>query len=164
MPLFQTPKERFFEELVESTRSALFDFARAHVKDVSQAEDAVQDACYTAWVKIDALMDSPNPEGWLMNALKYQIHKQYDKLASEKRIAAKLFAKSPDSGAVYMDESGDVPFTAALSPDELRIVRLREQGYRHEEIAKLLNVEPGAVRTRLSRIKGKVAKFLEGNA
>jgi DNA-binding NarL/FixJ family response regulator len=48
-----------------------------------------------------------------------------------------------------------------LSPEELQIVQLRAQGYKHDEIAVLLNMKSGTVRTKLSRIKDKVTKFLE---
>jgi DNA-directed RNA polymerase specialized sigma24 family protein len=58
LQLFKSPKERFLEELIESTRRTMLAFARQHLKDPSQAEDIVQETYYTAWVKIDVLMNS----------------------------------------------------------------------------------------------------------
>jgi RNA polymerase sigma-70 factor (ECF subfamily) len=162
MSLFQNPEERFFEELIESTRRTLLNYARSHIRDATQAEDVVQETCLTAWSKIDALMDSQNPKGWLMNTLKNQLHKYHDKLASEQQMLAKLVA-IPGDGIAYTDEPDGFVFASVLSEDELRIVRLREAGYKHDEIAKLMGIEPNAARKRLSRIKTKVTKFLEEN-
>jgi DNA-directed RNA polymerase specialized sigma24 family protein len=78
-------------------------------------------------------------------------------------MIAKLVAAVPGDGIAYTDELDGFAFASVLSEDELRIVRLREAGYKHDEIAKLMGIEPNAARKRLSRIKTKVTKFLEEN-
>jgi RNA polymerase sigma factor (sigma-70 family) len=157
-------KAEFYEEHISDTRKAMLDYARLHVGDAGQAEDIVQDTCYTAWVKIDALMSSPNPGGWLMNALKNHIRKYYDKLKAEAKLAEALEINAVLKAA-YFDSpeksSDDSPVEKMLSDDDLRIARLREQGFTDDEIAKALGMKPGAVRARFFRMRGKLTEYSE---
>jgi RNA polymerase sigma factor (sigma-70 family) len=163
MSEISTRKAKFYEGLIETTRPAMLDFARVHMKDASYAEDVVQDACFAAWEKIDNLMLSPNPGGWLMNSLKICMRKHYKKAAVERTIAEALMREGTDAVS-YPGDPGDIDDSVIrlLSPDDLRIAELREQGYGDSEIAKLLGKTPGAIRMRLTRMRKKLAGFLDG--
>ena len=52
----------------------LLAYARSLLHDESLAKEAVQDIFLIACRKPDALLDHPNPPGWLMQTLKYTIH------------------------------------------------------------------------------------------
>ncbi len=52
----------------------LLAYARSLLHDESLAKEAVQDTFLIACKKPEALLDHPNPPGWLMQALKYTIH------------------------------------------------------------------------------------------
>jgi DNA-directed RNA polymerase specialized sigma24 family protein len=104
-------------------------------------------------------MASENPGGWLMNALKNHIRKYYEKLAAERKLGAEL-AASAENAPAWPGEPGGMTVADELSPEELRLVRLREQGYGYDEIAGFLDMKPGAVRVRMSRIKSKAASIL----
>ncbi len=60
----------FTEELYHKIFNKLYHYAMKKLEDPSISEEAVQETFSIAWVKVDALMCSPNPEGWLMNTLK----------------------------------------------------------------------------------------------
>jgi DNA-directed RNA polymerase specialized sigma24 family protein len=133
MSEISTRKAKFYEEIIESTRRAMLDFARAHMKDASHAEDVVQDACFAAWKKIDILMLSPNPGGWLMNALKNCMRRHYEKAAAERTIAEALMREGTDEVA-YPNDIDEDSVIRMLSLDDLRIAELREQGYGDKSI------------------------------
>jgi RNA polymerase sigma-70 factor (ECF subfamily) len=158
----QIPKHKieFYEELIETTRQAMLDFASAHMNDDSQVEDVVQEACGTAWEKIDTLMASPNLGGWLMNTLKNHIRKLLEKMKVEQKLNEKL-ASDTSCEVVYQDALGENAVVEILSPEERLIAELREQGYTDSEIADFLGKKPSALRARLTRMRKKISKFLE---
>ncbi|WP_066716850.1 RNA polymerase sigma factor [Clostridium sp. Marseille-P299] len=162
MMLGSNEKKKFYAELIDSTYDKLLVYARMRVTDTSKAYDLVQDACCTAWENIDSVMNSLNPGGWLMNALKNHIHKFYDELASEKRVMDALMT-DVKAETYIPDLENEITFTSILSPDEVRIIRLKEQGYKHHEIAELMVVRPGTIDSKVFRIKNKIINFLKIN-
>lgn len=62
---------------IEQLYLELFDqmmvYARSSLQSESQAEEAVQETFRIACMKPDELCASPNPRGWLLNALKCTI-------------------------------------------------------------------------------------------
>jgi len=69
------PEEKsFIDKLYIEQYRSLFDYAKRFLED-SSAQEAVQDAFRDACLKIDDIMASKNPVGWLVNALKFSIGK-----------------------------------------------------------------------------------------
>jgi RNA polymerase sigma-70 factor (ECF subfamily) len=159
---FSSREEKFYIELIRETHANLLTYARLKTPDVSQAEDIVQETFLTAWDKIGRLMSSPNPAGWLMNVLKNHLRKHYDGISSEQRITDVLTLHQ-DAAASQPEPSGEASFTSVLSPDELRIAALKEQGYKHHEIAAKLGAKQGTIDSKVSRIKAKITRFLDDN-
>ena len=54
---------------------ALHRYASIALKDEGWAEDVVQDVFHDALRNADALSTHPNPQGWLMQALKNKVRK-----------------------------------------------------------------------------------------
>lgn len=67
----------FFESIYIKTYRMMLGVAISRLNDVGGAEDAVHDAYVIATNKIDALMESTNPEGWLVKTLNYLIMHEY---------------------------------------------------------------------------------------
>lgn len=63
-------QDEFLEKLFRSSYNELEIYANALLKNHSDAETAVQDAFHTACNKIDDIMNSPNPVGWMKNVIK----------------------------------------------------------------------------------------------
>jgi RNA polymerase sigma-70 factor (ECF subfamily) len=152
--------ERFFEELYIEMQSKLLRYAEARISDRADkeyAEDIVEETFKTAWAKLPELMASENPQGWLINALKLHILKAYEKRNKEhpdKREYAETAAET-----IFDNE---ISFSGYLSEDEMRIVRLKEAGYKHDEISTIMNVSAGTIHSKVSRIKDKLRKFFGG--
>jgi DNA-directed RNA polymerase specialized sigma24 family protein len=160
MKLFKNDGERragFYTGLVDAHRDRLLKFARARILNDSDAEDVVQEALYVAWRRIDVLMVSPNPVGWLYNALKFCVKKYYESEKAKDIAMPELWDE-----AVFPEIDGDWGVAALLTEDELRIVNLKYQGYTHHEIAKMLDAPYGTIASKVSRIKAKIMKLLDG--
>jgi len=65
--------EQLFNRLFTDTFTPLFRFANARLNDAHRAEELVQDAFLIAVDKMDEVAASKNPEGWLMNTMKFLI-------------------------------------------------------------------------------------------
>jgi RNA polymerase sigma-70 factor (ECF subfamily) len=154
------PKAIFFTELVQTTRAKLAVYARSRKVAADVIEDLVQEACFSAWRNIDKVMGSPNPQGWLMNAMKLHIRRYHANLAKGGKLADMLIADPGSKQHITDDDSGEISFAAVLTADEMRIAALREQGYNDREIADMTNTEYSAIRKRFSRIREKIKKFM----
>jgi DNA-directed RNA polymerase specialized sigma24 family protein len=105
-------------------------------------------------------MYSPNSAGWLMNTLKNHLRKHYVHLAANKEVSNELRPEF-DEAVVMAELDGAFSFASVLSPDELQIVKLKEQGYKHREIAEITGSNKGTIDSKFSRIKDKLTRFLE---
>jgi RNA polymerase sigma-70 factor (ECF subfamily) len=151
--------EHFFEELYIEMRSKLIRFAEAKIPDKSTTEDIVEETFKTAWQKLPELIASENPHGWLINALKLHILKFYEKRAKEHPEKREYSEIDIPTETVFNNE---ISFSGSLSDDEMQIIRLKEAGYKHDEIGNLINLPAGTIHSKVSRIKDKLRKFLGG--
>lgn len=62
--------EKEIEELYIQMFDCLFCYALASLDNPGMAEEAVQETFHIACRKVDNLLSSPSPKGWLMNTLK----------------------------------------------------------------------------------------------
>jgi RNA polymerase sigma factor (sigma-70 family) len=160
MKLFQSREEKFYAELIRLNNTKLLKYARKKTQDEFQAEDIVQDVWLTTWTKVNDVMNSANPVGWLMNTLKNHLKKYYEDIAETNKATEAFMISGED--AVYTGKFDDAPsFVSVLSPNELLIIRLKEQGYKHREIAEKLGLRPGTIDFKVSRIKDKISRFLD---
>lgn len=155
-------KAALLSQLIKSTRTSLVAYARSKKVWEDIIEDLMQDTCLTAWTHVDAVLESPNPPGWLMNALKMHIRKYFAETAKGGKLAEAL-AASIDDEPIAFDEytDGEISFAAALTDDEMHIVVLRAQGYSDREIAAMTKMEHAAIRKRFSRIREKTKRFMD---
>jgi RNA polymerase sigma-70 factor (ECF subfamily) len=138
-------------------RIKLLRYAEAKIPDKANAEDIVEETFKTAWQKIDELTSSENPQGWLFNALKLHILKYYEnrnKEHPEKREYEEVEIPTETNF------DNEISFSNNLSADEMRIVKLKEAGYKHEEISSIMDLPPGTVHSKVTRIKEKLRKIL----
>jgi RNA polymerase sigma-70 factor (ECF subfamily) len=151
----------FYTALVEAHRGELLGFARTRIKNYEDAEDALEEALLIAWRRIDVLMIAPKPVGWLYNVLKNCIMKHFDSKKAEQRAIDAMTLEAVSDEDTYgtydtYDIDGSRGIADLLTEDDLHIIRLKEQGYTHREIADMLGVPYGTVSSKVSRIKAKI--------
>jgi RNA polymerase sigma-70 factor (ECF subfamily) len=154
--------ERFFKKLFIDMRSDLIRFAEANIRDKADreyVEDIVEETFKTAWQKLPELVACQNPNGWLINALKLHILKYY-----EKRKREHLDKREFDEIEIptETDFDNEISFSDKLSDDEMQIIKLKSAGYNHIEISTIMGVPTGTIHSKVSRLKDKLRKILEG--
>jgi RNA polymerase sigma-70 factor (ECF subfamily) len=163
----KSANERFFKKLFIEMRSDLIHFAEANIHGkadkayIDSVEDIVEETFKTAWQKIDELVASKNPNGWLINALKLHILKHYEKRNKEHLEKRELYENEIEIPTETIFDN-EISFSGRLSDDEMQIIKLKSAGYNHIEISDILGVPVGTIHSKVSRIKDKLRKILEG--
>ena len=119
--------------------------------------DAVQEAVVKAWANIGSLRNRQYFETWLTRILINECHNIQN---ARKRIVP--LEAAPEQSACDDENKPIRDAVRALNP-ELRLpVLLRYmEGYKIREIARILNLPEGTVKTRLARAKQKLRELLE---
>lgn len=146
-----------YELLVTENENRLYRAALAILGSPQDAEDAVQDAFVKYLEKAPYRLE--NPGAWLMRVL-------VNGCKSRLRLAWRRVGPLPETlPAPGPEERQELEEIFALPPADRAVIHLfYYEGYGTEEIAHLTGQTPGAVRTRLSRARGKLRKLLEDQA
>jgi RNA polymerase sigma-70 factor (ECF subfamily) len=133
-------------------------YARALTRDVTAADDLVQDCLTRALSKSHLWQEGSDLRAWLFTIL----HNQYvNQVRRSVREGTAVVALSDDDGLVLASapsqdkrlELRDLERTLAKLPDEQRsaLLLVGMEGMRYEEVAAILDVPVGTIRSRLSR-------------
>lgn len=119
--------------------------------------DAVQEAVVKAWSNIDRLNHPQYFETWLTRILINECHNIQN---ARKRIVP--LEEAPEPGGC---DDGNKPIRdaiRALKPElRLPVLLYYMEGYKIREIAQIMNLPDGTVKTRLVRAKQKLRELLE---
>lgn len=155
-----------FEALVNAHSADLFRYAVWLVRDRQNAEDLVQETFTRAWKALDTLRDPALAKSWLITILRRERARAYEKHRGEidKREDIDLDSLS----AVDLGHGKTEYFALRRALDTLEedyrgpLLMQIIGGYSCDEIAAAMNLQPGAVMTRLSRARQKLLRVLDG--
>ncbi|HEX6763878.1 MAG TPA: sigma-70 family RNA polymerase sigma factor [Polyangiaceae bacterium] len=135
----------------------------------SDADDAVQDALLIATEKLDTFRGDGSLEGWLVRLVasacdRRRRGRKNDPKLHDSEIVVPADGESPD---VVADRHavGALLERAlfALDPNDRELLLLCEvEGMSAPEVADRVGLSPGAVRTRLSRLRARLREALGG--
>ncbi len=141
-----------FTGRITAMQGTLYRVTCAILRGHADREDAVQSAIEKAWRKRAFLRDESRFAGWITRIL---INECYQILRQQKRMTP--VESVPDSPAPPQANPDLYRFFANL-PDTLRLTMALHyvEGYEVKEIAKMLRVPPGTIKTRLMRGREKM--------
>lgn len=146
------------ETLVTQYENTLLRAALAILGDVSEAEDAVQDAFVRYLEKRPSFQSEDHRRSWLLKVL---VNGCKSRLRTKKRretVELLDCYPAPDEGSREVLEA-----VMALPPKERAAIHLfYYEGYSTEEIAVILGQRPGTVRSHLSRARQALREQLKG--
>ena len=174
-------KEDFFEKELLQHVDALHNFAFYLSHNEEEADDLVQETYYKAFKHIDYFEDGTNSKAWLFRILKNSFINEYRrKSRSLKRVDFEEVVREYDD-----DEDIDLPDNLELDEeiagqflgDEITkalyslpldyrtlIVLSDLEDFSYEEIAKIVEIPIGTVRSRLHRARALMKKKLHAYA
>jgi len=169
----QADARREFEERLAECGPLAFRVARGVLRNTADAEDVAQEALLRAYRSFERLRDRSRFRGWLV---RISFRLALDRLRSAKRREQRdtLWAK-PDQLAPAVsaeDVAASNQFQAHLDqalgelPEKLRLVLLLSamDGYTIEEIASMLDVPLGTVKSRIFIARKKLGEKLRCHA
>lgn len=152
-------QHQWFCGQVEQHKTALYRLARSILQNDEDAKDAVGEAVCKAFAALPRLRKRDSFKPWLMRIC---AHEAYDILARRRRVVSledcgwEPSVPPPDGG------DGLWPLVQAL-PDTLRapVTLFYYDDLTTAEIAAVLDIREGAVRTRLTRGRQMLKEILE---
>ena len=150
----------FVEKLYLELAARLERYARSTLHDPQLAEEAVQDTFRVVCAKIDLVMRSTNPQGWVTNAMTLELKKIMASRARQADLMTRLAERASTDGSARDEPDPDLLYSN-LSDDEDYILlrRYAESGRTIAEFAKLLGISPGACAKRLQRARKRLEKY-----
>ena len=157
-----------FAILVRTRGDVLFGIARRILRDVSLAEDAVQQALVIAWRELRRLRDPDRFDAWLQRTL---VHACYAE-SRRRRAWISSIRVLPVDGPVASDEIGLLVDRdeiergfRRLPPEQRAILVLHHyRGLGLNEIGEVLDIPAGTARSRLHYAHRAMRAVLEADA
>lgn len=160
-----------FNLLVERHQKTVYNVALRMLGDPSAAEDAAQDAFFSAWKNIRSFRGG-NFRAWLLcitaNVCRDQLRKRkrhpsisLESLPFEPRESSS--SESPEDYVLRRETSDQIQNGLAGLPSEQRlaVILCDIQGLSYEEIAQVMKCSLGTVRSRISRGRAQLRDYLQ---
>ncbi len=153
-----------FSKLYESFAMELYRFAIYMTGNSEDAEDAVQEAVFSAWQNIHSLKDNTSFKPWLFkilgNKCKTLLMKR-NKLPDTLPIENYDFLLEYERDETLINTAELKEALESLTPPDAQIILLSIiGGFKSHELASIFNMTPGAVRTRQKRALEKLREIL----
>lgn len=160
-----TGRAQAFEELVGRYERAVYNLAVRTLHDATEAQDATQEAFFKAYRALGSFRPGAKFSTWIFTIC-YRLC--CDRLAKRKRFSGDELPDraDPSAGPEVLAERHDEArrLRAAIDalPEKYRavITLYHLQGKQYEEIATVLNLPLGTVKTHLFRAKEQLRKAL----
>lgn len=154
-----------FGTLVERYDRAVYHLAYRTVRDPEEARDVAQEAFFKAYRSLRTFKPGAKFSTWIF-AITY--HACCDRLSRRKRYSNDELPEradpsaGPESEAIANDEAKRLRAAIAQLPEKYRtvITLYHLQGRQYEEIANVLGVPMGTVKTHLFRAKEQLRRIL----
>lgn len=158
-----------FATLVERYERAVYHLAYRTLRDPEEARDAGQEAFFKAYRSLRTFKPGAKFSTWIFSIT---YHACCDRLARRKRYSSEELPERADPSAGPEDEaiSGDEArrLRSAISalPEKYRtvITLYHLQGRQYDEIAQVLGIPMGTVKTHLFRAKEQLRRMLSTDA
>ena len=147
-----------FEAAVQAESGRLFGVAYSILRDVQEAEDAVQETMELAWRSWDALRDPSKRGAWLRQICVRRA------IRSRRGLLPRLWLAETTNVQVQSPTDSDVDLDRGyrrLTRPQRAVVALHyEYGYTLDECAALIGCQPGTARSHLARALASLRKEL----
>ena len=160
--LLKQGDEQTFSTLIESVKLKLYKTGMAILKNDDDTCDAIQETLMAAYQKFDTLENKEFFNTWIIRIM---INKCYDIIRKNKKVTninQKLMETADPYYEMYCDESEVEDILNKLDSD-LKVVSILfyYDDLSIVEIAKILNIPEGTVKSRLSRARKSISEIYQ---
>lgn len=146
------------EQLYREMQSLLFTYAKGVLNNRSTAEDAVQETFCIACNKAEDLLQSENPKGWLLEALKHVLQNKKKSYAATKDIV-KSIAEDDELEKIGVEDELplDVLYSDITQTADYKLVSQVTFEYKTvSELSEELDINADTCRKRIRRAKDRL--------
>lgn len=151
-------KERF-TAVVEQTMGLLYWFSYGILRNKTDAEDAVAQCLLKAWEKLDQVKNEKQLRSWMIqivkNTSKNMLSRRGREVSFTEEIAAGFIQEEPQETSLW----SQVWELEEIYREVLLLYYY--EGYSVKEIAGMLRVPQGTVKSRLARSRERLREILE---
>jgi RNA polymerase sigma-70 factor (ECF subfamily) len=160
-----------FNKLVETYQGLVYNLALRMLGDAQAAEDAAQDAFFSAWRKIGGFRGG-NFKAWLLRITANICRDQLRKVKRHPTVSLDAMAVEPNSLSSLSQSTEDYARRLELSEEigngllslpweqRLAIILCDVWGMNYEEMAQVMGCSLGTVKSRLSRGRAQLRDYL----
>ena len=151
------------EQLYLEMYDMLITYARCSFEEQSLAEEAVQETFQIACQKPDKLCESLNPQGWLVNTLKFTIRNMKRSRENAKQILSSYLAAQKEHISFSEDKLPlQVMYGDVAETEEFKLIKeMAVDGKSHLEMAKARGITVSACKKRVQRAKEILKRKIE---
>lgn len=157
-------KKEEFAEIVLASTDSLYRVSKAILKEDSDCEDAVQEAIAIAFDKLDTLRKDKYAKTWLTRILIHECYALLRQRTKTLTLAENWEMPVTERGYAEVEEdySGLYEALKMLNDDQrLTMVLYHLEEYSVKEIAQIMEVSTGTVKSRLARGRNRLRDLLE---
>lgn len=146
----------WFEERIRENKQSMFRVAYAILGNVNDCEDAAASAVLHAWQGLEGLRDREKFRPWLLRILKNECYTMCRRQPQLVALQEDMTADEPKLEALELTEA-----LSSLRPDaRLTLTLYYVEGYSIREIAGILEMPAGSIKSRLSRARAQLKDHL----
>lgn len=151
------------EQLYLRMYDRLFAYARSTLRNDSLAEEAVQETFRIACQKPEDLLNSPRPEGWLINTLKNVMSNMIRSRAIANRILSEyIAAQTPEFSESVDGIRFEILYENISEMEEFQLIKeMAVDGLSHLEMAEKRGISVAACKKRVQRAKETLRKKIK---
>ena len=151
--------DREYMARVRAMEGRLYRVAQAMLWREADSLDAVQEAVLRGWMKKDALKDTGRFEAWLVRILVNQCR---DMLRRRKREDAAELADIPSEDRLCEDLQLHLALKRLPEKYRLPLLLHHMEGWPVRDVARMLNIPQGLVKSRLYQARRALRALLDG--
>ena len=158
------PEEKeLIDRLYLEMYDALVGYANSYLNDQHRAEELTQEVFVSAVRKPEALLNSPNPRGWLYKTMKNMIQNNYRTTATQMKLVADYLSVNGREVAVSMDQPDlMIQYGGLAQTEEFRLIYdMAVLGKSQQEMAAERNITVVTCKKRVERAKRFLRKKLK---
>ena len=159
MPSGMKPEEKeLIDRLYFEMYDSLVGYANSYLNDQHRAEELTQEVFVSAVRKPEALMNCPNPKGWLYKTLVHMLQNNSRTTAHQMKLIADYLSVNGAEIAISIDQPDlKLKYGKLAETEEFKLVYdMAVLGKTHEEMAAERNISVNTCKKRAERAK----KFL----
>jgi RNA polymerase sigma-70 factor (ECF subfamily) len=152
-----------FQELYQQTADVVYGFALSILRNKQDAEDVMHDAFIKTYTSAVSYKPAGKPMAWILTIVRNLCYNKIraGKVCEDLEQFEDLVSESDDSEAV-LDRAILESAMSILDEEERQVVILHAlTGYKHREIAEILDLPTGTVLSKYNRAIKKMRKEIE---